>query len=368
MNKKIIIVGAGPIGCYTAQLLKKCGHEPLLIEEHSEVGRPIHCTGLVGRAVFEEDRPYNISEGSIMNVINGAIIHFDGQHFEIGRKKVAYVIDREKFDKELSRNLNIQFQNRFLGLEKFDSGYIVETDKNELFADILIAADGANSSVRRMLNPKDEYVQQLRGVQLRLKTKPKCPDKVEVYLKENSFYWVVPENEDIVRVGTISETPFRDLQDFVKEYKFKGEVIEKFGGLVAIGLCPTTVKDNIALVGDAACQVKPLTYGGIYFGLKTASLLCECIRNNNINDYDYLWKKELGLEIRFGLRFKSIYSRLTTKDLNKFFKLIISQKNLIERLGDFENHSSFILELMKKPAFYSYLGEIISLFFKGKKD
>jgi len=33
---KIIIVGAGPVGCYTAQLLKQKGYETVLLEEHSQ--------------------------------------------------------------------------------------------------------------------------------------------------------------------------------------------------------------------------------------------------------------------------------------------------------------------------------------------
>ena len=46
---EIVIVGAGPTGCYTAQLLKKYGFKTRIIEEHREVGKPVSCAGLVGR-------------------------------------------------------------------------------------------------------------------------------------------------------------------------------------------------------------------------------------------------------------------------------------------------------------------------------
>ena len=136
MSKKIVIIGAGPIGCFTAQILKKYGFDTLLVEEHNEIGKPIHCTGLVGSKVFDEKRPVSISSASIINTINGAMIHHDNQSFSVERKRVAYVIDRERFDKDMSKGLPILFENKVLGLENSGSGYIVETNKDEIYADV----------------------------------------------------------------------------------------------------------------------------------------------------------------------------------------------------------------------------------------
>ena len=363
MPKKIIIIGAGPIGCYTAQLLKIYGFNPLIIEEHEEVGRPIHCTGLVGNKVFEEKRLFKLSKGAILNVINGAVIHYDSQQFIIKRKSVAYVIDREKFDKELSQGLNILYQNKFLGFEKSKSGYIVETDKNDLYADIIIGADGSNSMVRKMLEPETD-TQCHKGVQFRIRIAKTPVDLVQVYLKRPSFFWLVPERESIVRIGTISDNPYKDLGNFLHEQKIKGQLLEKFGGVVSSGICNVTAKENIALVGDAACQIKPLTYGGIYFGLKAASILTSCIKENRLCDYDALWKKELGFEIRIGLNAKEIYQRLNKEDLKNIFMLLRRQRGLIEKIGDFENHSRLIMEIIKRPNLYPQLGHLFRLIIK----
>lgn len=362
-SKKIVIVGAGPIGCYTAQLLKIYGFNPLLIEEHNEVGRPVHCTGLVGSRVFEDKRPFKISDSSIINIINGAVIYYDNQHFAIERKKVAYVIDRERFDKELSNGLNILYQNKFLGLEKIKSGYIIETDKDELSADIIIGADGANSNIRKIIN-QDADIKYYKGVQFRIKAKPRHKDFVEVYLRKPSFFWIVPETESVVRVGTISDNPYKDLQEFIREVKIKGKILERFGGVVAIGICRNTAEENIALVGDAACQLKPLSYGGIYFGLKAATILTHCIRDGRLSNYDTLWKEELVSEIKIGLKAKAIYNRLNNEELKKIFNLIKNQKSLIEKIGDFENHSRLILEIIKKPNLYPQIGELFIMLFK----
>jgi len=366
MKEKIVIVGAGPVGCYVAQLLKASGYAPLLIEEHDGVGRPLHCTGLIGNRVFSRSPGLSISDASVINVINGATIHFNEKCFDIVRKSAAYVVDRDRFDKQLSQDLDIRFGNRFLGYEKNNGGYVIETDKNELYADIIIGADGANSSVRRELGAGYERdVKHHKGFQIKIKFRPQRKDFVEVYIKEASFFWIVPEAEDIVRIGVISDNPHHDLQEFLKTNKISGEILEKFGGLVSIGYCNQTLKDKIALVGGAACQVKPLTYGGVYFGLKAASILAACINSGRLDDYDHLWKNELGSEIRVGLKLKEAYDHLNLEELEKIFKFLESQKETIERVADFENHSRFFIEIIKNPSLYPQLGDLFRIFLKA---
>ncbi|MCX5706667.1 MAG: NAD(P)/FAD-dependent oxidoreductase [Candidatus Omnitrophica bacterium] len=363
MKKRIIIIGAGPIGCYTAQLLKLSGFDPILIEEHQEVGRPVHCTGLVGNKVFDDKKPYGISRGSIINTINGATIYFQDKSFTIQRDRVAYVIDREQFDKELSKGLDILYQNKFLGIEKNRLGYTIETDKDNFSADIVIGADGANSLTRNIVNARQE-VGSYKGVQFRMKLKVKNKDHVEVFLKKSSFFWIVPEVEEVVRIGTISDNPYNDLLSFIKDKKIDGQILEKFGGMVSIGICEQTVKENIALVGDAACQQKPLTYGGVYFGLKSAQILADCIKNDTLDSYDELWKKELALEIKIDLKVREIYNSLNQLELSNLFGLIKEQKALIEKMGDFDSHSQLLLEIIKTPSFYCQAYKFMPTIFK----
>jgi geranylgeranyl reductase family protein len=363
MLKNIIIIGAGPIGCFTAQVLKIHGYKPLLIEEHNEVGRPIHCTGLVGSRVFSEKWPFSLPRSSILNVINGAVVYYDNQHFSVDREKVAYVVDRERFDKELSKGLDILYANKFLGVEKNNAHYVIETERDELFADIVIGADGANSLLRKAVNDNGS-IRQYRGIQLRIKARPRYKDLVEVHLKESFFVWVVPETEDVIRVGTISENPYSDLNHFLTGSGIKGQILERFGGLVAVGICNNTVKDNIAIVGDAACQLKPLSYGGIYFGLKSASILAACIKDNKLNRYDSQWKKELASEIKIGLKIREAYNKFNNEELRRFFRILKKHKSLIERIGDFENHSRFILEILKNPSLYPRAADLFQVIFK----
>lgn len=353
---KIVIVGAGPIGCYAAQLLKKDGFRPVLIEEHREVGKPIHCAGLIGKDVFKDSK-IPLSKKSIINTINGATIHLDEERISLNRKEVAYVIDREIFDKELGKDLEIGYKIKFLGLEKINSGYIIETDKGDIKADLVIGADGALSSIRQAIGAKSS-VKYLKGVQFRMRTNLKEKDFVHVYLKKPYFYWLIPETKNTIRVGVISENPYHNLLDFLKENSIKGEVLEKFAGSISIGLCQI-LKERVALVGDAGCQMKPSTYGGIYYGMRAAEILSMCIKEDRLEKYPEIWRERFEKEIKIGLKIRKIYETLTSDNLKKIFCLIKKESRLIEKIADFENHSLSFFRLIRDSIFSKEIGSIV---------
>lgn len=361
-QKRIIIVGAGPAGCYLAQLLKRAKLDPLLIEEHKEIGRPVHCAGLVGKKVFEETQ-IALPCDCILNTINGAIIHAAGKEITIRRKNVAYVIDREKFDKNLGRGLNINFETRFLGLEKGNNRYIIETDKGYLDADVLIGAEGAKSIVKEFVtNGKMHY---LKGVQFRMKLDARYNDMVEVYVKRPYFYWIIPESAKIVRIGVLSENPYQDLLAFIKETKLNGQILGKFAGVVPLTHFHPLSRERIFLVGDSASQVKPLSYGGVYMGMRAAEMLSRCIINERYEEYTLLWEKKFGREIAVSLKARQIFSKLSDKDIDKIFDFIKDKTGIIEKRGDFENHATLLWEFLKHP---NLSKDILSVIFKIIKD
>jgi len=353
-----VIVGAGPIGCYLAQLLKKAGLNPLLIEEHKELGRPIHCAGVVGRKVFDEAK-IPISSDCILNSINGGIVYVGKDKAKFKREGVAYVIDREKFDKKLGEGLNINFATKFLGLEKENGCYTIVTDKGDLTADIVIGADGAKSSVREFVTLTN--ISYLTGVQFRMEANLEVKDMVQVFVKRPYFYWIIPEQHEIVRVGVISENPYHDLLDFIKERKLNGKILEKFAGKVPLTHFNPLVKEHVFLVGDSASQIKPLTYGGLYMGMRSAEILADCIVKEKFLQYTPLWAEKFGKEIRMALKARQIYSRLSDEDIEKIFAFGKKNIGIIEKKADFENHSLLVWEFLRHPGVSR---ELLSIFLR----
>ena len=49
----VVVVGAGPIGSRTAEIIAKNGYKVIILEEHPEIGKPVQCAGLVSHRIFE---------------------------------------------------------------------------------------------------------------------------------------------------------------------------------------------------------------------------------------------------------------------------------------------------------------------------
>ena len=369
---EIVIVGAGPVGCYTAQLLKNYNIKTRIIEEHKEVGRPIRCAGLVGKQVFEKTL-LPLSESSIINRIDGASFFYGNDKFSIHRERVAYVIDRERFDKNLSEGLEVECGKRVIEIKEGRTGYILKTnDNDDIYADLVIGADGVKSQVRKYINfmwnnngnnKKRDYVKYYLGMQYRIKLEEDlpCSKITQVYLREgiSFFIWVIPEGDNIIRVGVVSENARRDLAQFIKGFKIKGKIVGKLAGMIPVGFTKNYYK-NIALVGDAAVQVKSLTGGGIFYGLKSAELLAECIRDNRLDEYDRRLKRKFGKEIKFGLKGRQIYEKLNNNELEEIFLIFKKNAGFIEKMADFENHSKIFVEAFKNPKIFMEAGKILS--------
>jgi len=367
---EIVIVGAGPVGCYTAQLLKNKGIKARIIEEDQEVGKPIRCAGLVGREVFENTLlPF--SKSSIVNQIDGASFFYGDDNFQINREGVAYVVDRERFDKNLSEGLEVECGKKVVEIKRKETdykGYILKTnDDEDIYADLIIGADGANSRVRKYINFMDNdkkrgYIKNYLGVQYRIKIKEKlfCSKTTQVHLQEGIpfFTWIIPEGNNIIRVGVISENACEDLKRFLRKFKIKGEIIGKLAGMIPVGFTKNYYK-NIALVGDAAVQVKPLTGGGIFYGLKSAELLVKCIRENRLQEYDKRLKRKFGREIKFGLKARKLYEEINEKELKNIFMMFKKNTGIIEKAANFENHSVIFIEILKNPKIFKDAGEIL---------
>jgi len=367
---EIVIVGAGPIGCYTAQLLKNYKIKTRIIEEHKEVGKPIRCAGLVGRQVFEKTL-LPLSESSIINRIDGASFFYGNDKFSIHRERVAYVIDRERFDKNLSEGLEVECGKRVVEIKEGRTGYILKTNEDEIYADLVIGADGVSSQVRKYINfmwnnnrnnKKRDYVKYYLGMQYRIKLEEDlpCSKITQVYLREgiSFFIWVIPESDNIIRVGVISENARKDLAQFIKGFKIKGKIIGKLAGMIPVGLTKNCYK-NVALVGDAAVQVKPLTGGGIFYGLKSAELLAECIRDNILDEYDKRLKRKFGKEFKFTLKARKFYEEINEKELKNIFMLFKKNAGFIEKVANFENHSVIFKEALKNPKIFIEVGKIL---------
>jgi digeranylgeranylglycerophospholipid reductase len=106
------------------------------------------------------------------------------------------------------------------------------------------------------------------------------------------------------------------------------------GGVPASGPIETTISGGVMLVGDAARQSDPLTYAGIFNGMKAGVMageiaadvvpegdICKAV----LAAYEERWRSDIGKQIGKNYRLKSLFSKLTDQDLNSVLRVLESQ-------------------------------------------
>jgi len=353
----VVVVGGGPAGSATANLLSHSGYSVAVMEEHAEVGKPVSCAGLVTERVLDMA---GIDDSVIINRIRGAHVHSPGgRKISIGGDRThAFVIDRERFDKEMADMAISEGAEYMLNWKVSEAykkdGEIVVAGKEKIRCRALVGADGARSTIARCFNFPEprEYIYAMQTVV------PYEMEKefVEIFLGNNIapkfFAWLIPEGKK-ARIGVGVGKGYNPREYFEKFLKIVGAGKEKMNaGIIPLGLRSRFSQDNIFLVGDAAAQVKATSGGGIYPGLVGADILASSIKKfmeGDGHNYEKEYMKKFGKELKKGMFFRKIFLRADDKKMDAIFKSI--DERVIETInvyGDIDYPSKLAGEIIKR--------------------
>ncbi|MFH1399422.1 MAG: NAD(P)/FAD-dependent oxidoreductase [Candidatus Woesearchaeota archaeon] len=344
----IIIAGAGPSGSHTAYLLAKAGFEVEVHEEHAQIGKPVQCTGIVTPSIKDLIK---VPNSCITNTVDRIII-FSPSGTSVDLKLTPNIIlDRAVFDqylaeKAMDAGVSYNMNSRFVG---FKNGKAITSKcKKGKRYDAVVGADGPLSLVAKkagMWGNREFFT----GIQVRAKLSAEC---VKVYLGDE-LGWVVPESDDVARIGILARNRPRAAFDrFVKRVG-KAKILGWQSGLVPVyNPKLTTQAGNVYLVGDAATMVKATTGGGIIQGLLGARALADSIAAGS--DYQSEWKKLIGRELYFALVLRRILDRFSENDYDNILKFA-NQKGVKHLLRTYDRDfmskmlPGLILETIKYP-------------------
>lgn len=374
----VAVVGGGPAGSFVAQKIAATGAHVAIFEEHTTIGEPLHCAGLVTKRVF------NITACSpqklIQNEIYGACIHApSGATLTVGGDKVhALVINRKRFDETLTRNAQtagaVLFVDHKVVSAKQQENHVALTIQYgekvvPVRCKLLIGADGSQSTMRKNFR-FPHPAEMLHGIGAELADTTLDPHIVHIFVGNNIapgfFAWIIPTNTQgtTVRIGLAVKTHSKHpLQQYfttlLKQPLLQHATITKqFGGAIPLGPLKKTVDAHVLLVGDAAAQTKPTSGGGLYPGLLCAThcarVANEALQNNQftiqfLRRYHTAWSKDIGRELALGMRFRSIFSHLNDKQFTKYIEKLNNPKTIdvINIHGNIDYPSRLVIPLLK---------------------
>tara|TARA_B100000575_G_scaffold72989_2_gene56776 strand:+ start:17988 stop:19211 length:1224 start_codon:yes stop_codon:yes gene_type:complete len=383
----VVIIGAGPVGGYLGWKLREFGHSVLIIEEHSEIGRPFQCAGLVNPGAMERVP----MEDTVLTPIWGARINSpEGTTVDIGSpaRVRTWSVCRKKFDEGVVRlavdsGANIALNSKPIDILIEDEYAQLSLDHDGIVSKVRCAlvcgCDGAHSWVRRTMKmgrPKEMMI----GYQVEVTGYNGAEGQLDMFTGSNIapgfFAWAIPSG-DTTRIGMWSradllsgkscETMVENLMSSsIWSHRFDNcNIVGRFGGPVPSGLLKFPLRKRVALFGDASGACKPTTGGGIGTGFDQVDLLVpelsKCIKNNHLGDNHMKSLVKILGPIRKKLnRARALrdafLTEVTDDELEKVFRVWSRPEvtRIINESGEIDNPIPLGLRLLKEvPEFRS---------------
>jgi len=332
---RVAVVGGGPAGSSTAEVLAKAGIETYLFERKLDNAKP--CGGAIPLCMVSEfDLPPEIIDRRVrkMKMISPSNIEVnigqtlkDDEYIGMCRREVLDGFMRDRAAK-LGANLingtvyqlDIPSNDRdpyVLHYADHSNG-TAQGEMKTLKVDLVVGADGANSRIAKAIDAGDYNYAIAFQERIRLPEDKMAyyEDLAEMYVGNDvspDFYaWVFPKY-DHVAVGTgtmkVNKAIIKDLQAGIRKRAAKrlegGEIIKVEAHPIPEHPRPRRVVGRVALVGDAAGTVTKSSGEGIYFAAKSGRMCAEMIveASNNgqkvpseaeLKTYIKRWDKKYG--------------------------------------------------------------------------
>ena len=157
----------------------------------------------------------------------------------------------------------------------------------------------------------------------------------------------------------------------VKQYTKGAQPILYIAGGIPLGFPRRTYADNVLVVGDAACQAKAVSGGGIFTSLTCSDFasrtVIEALEANDysarvLHRYHKAWTKSIGKELRKDLAIHESFARLRDDQFEELFDIFDSpeMRLLIEKKGDIDFPSKVGWALIREdPRLLKYVGKAL---------
>ncbi len=361
MRAEVLIVGAGISGLLVSYLLAKEGIDVVQVDSSQGPGRRPHCSGILGMDCWSL-LPFRLEDWRLNNIREATFISPKGSPKTI-RGEIAIVVDRERMEEDLasevsSQGVKLSFGSKFLDISGRKALIKTQSGRKEVEFSIAIGADGSRSTVAHLTFGRDLPLD--FGVNIAVRSR--IDESYVVRLRKGSYFsWIHPRG-DLTYAGAVGPTP--ELAG-----AWAREEASRIGGEIVKVMCypiPASIRSrfsskNIAVLGDAAGQVKPLSRGGVFFSLVAAiNLSREVVRSMergcaDLTAYDRRWWEMLGREVRIGYAVRAFLDNSSEEKIERLFSLIN-----VETFSKIFNTDGQAVSLLRSASLGKLLLEAIS--------
>lgn len=278
----VIVIGSGPAGSSTADIVARAGYNALLIEKDEYPGKRNVCGGGMSEQFADK---LHLPDDIVEKRIPYEVHHFLWGVYENRQRHITVL--RDKFDRYLAEmaienGSKLLTSTKAVNIKREDGRIViyVSTNKNisAISSDIVIFADGVNTLAKKFgIGFKRNKNNTALGLVYEIGWKENSVDHYEIFYDKNisrwGYGWVFPK-KDLLNVGIggrISEMRgnIRDKMNYFMKCaavstKIRGRKISnKKAALIPLAPAREIHAQSILVVGDAAGMVYPFFGAGI---------------------------------------------------------------------------------------------------------
>ncbi|MGB9636049.1 MAG: NAD(P)/FAD-dependent oxidoreductase [Thermoplasmata archaeon] len=396
----IVVIGGGISGATFAKRAAKKGLKVVVLERKAEKSyKP--CAGYINYAARELEP---VDKKVIERVADtGKLYTCTGVELKLNINKypgaLVYPSEYHQYLRDLAEEngAEIRYKCEVKKLELKEKYVSVQAGGETIKAKYCVGAFGMNSLLMKFFGkplPPHIYMLQYEFQMPSKVVDERFGNSVEFYFDSKyasyGYCWVFPKRNGVT-VGTYALHLDKKVADKLNNFVFKSEHMKErmkgaspkkfekryiFAGIVPTQVLPEIYGRRYVLVGEAAGLTDPLSYHGIYNGIRSArlaaELLSEAISLENpgkLKEYSDAVQEEIYLaDIEYGNRIaKTLYGHeLADKVADAVIRLAKTDEELRDALANMLHHKgsraySFAILKKKKSKIMKRFGIVESL-------